>query len=606
MKNIVRRGDRGRAVDHPTTPLDWARRIGAMVLAITVIAVLNVTVATAFRDTAGNPHAAAIDALAAEGVTLGCGDDNYCPDEQVTREQAAAFLYRAFAPSTTSQALRFVDIGQSAFQTEIDALSSAGITQGCETDQFCPQQKLTRGEMATLIARSVGLPTGAPDRFWDDDGSVHEWAINAIAHAGITNGCSETKFCPNKRISRDEVATLLAKALDLEFQEPVVSDDPVTPTSTLPGETTTTIAGATTTTAPVTPTTAPSGDVYVRPGDSLGSLIGANPEGTVFVLAAGQHYVNNVSPKTNQRFIGEGGAIVTGNNTAKQGFNGSANGVVIDNLIFENYASDVGQSVIGGTGQRWTVQNSEIRNNRTSGLQFHTGWIVRNNYIHHNRQLGIKGYGNGALVEGNEIAFNNQNSEHDWAWEAGGSKFIRTTDLTLRNNYVHDNHGPGLWADYMNFGTVYEGNLVEDNFGPGIFHEVSGSATIRNNTLRRNADEFYFGGILVSASRDVVVSGNLLEGNDGGIVALQDNRGTDDNGVPLIVDNLTVVDNRVSFTSGVNGVWSNVGSAPYSRNITFDRNTYTVSGARPFQWNSTSVTWTEWRSFGHDLAGSIN
>src|SRR5690606_3674612 len=124
---------------------------------------------------------------------------------------------------------------------------------------------------------------------------------------------------------------------------------------------------------------------------------------------------------------------------------------------------------------------------------------------HHQSQLGIGGIGDDVLVEDNEIAFNNYEAEYSWGWEAGGTKFVRTNRLIVRNNHVHSNHGPGLWTDIENDRVLIEGNLVEDNVGPGIFHEISYRAVIRDNEVYRNGvglPNSYSGaaGILISAS----------------------------------------------------------------------------------------------------------
>ncbi len=123
-----------------------------------------------------------------------------------------------------------------------------------------------------------------------------------------------------------------------------------------------------------------------------------------------------------------------------------------------------------------------MRNNHGPGITFNSNWIVRNNYIHKNGQLGIGGSGENILVEANEISENNQ-AGFDTGWEAGGSKFAYTTNLTVRNNYVHDNLGPGLWTDIDNINTIYEENIVTYNNNAGIKHEISFDVIIRNNFL---------------------------------------------------------------------------------------------------------------------------
>lgn len=154
--------------------------------------------------------------LVEEGVTAGCNapfGDRFCPDDPVTRGQMASFLVRALdlAPSDTDW---FSDDDGSTHESNIDAVAAAGITLGCATDVFCPDAPVTRGQMASFITRALGLTDGADaDTFSDDDGSVHEQNIDRLASAGITNGCTTTTFCPADPIIRAHMAAFLYRAL---------------------------------------------------------------------------------------------------------------------------------------------------------------------------------------------------------------------------------------------------------------------------------------------------------------------------------------------------------------------------------------------------------
>ena len=103
------------------------------------------------------PH---VERLAELGVTGGCAAEprRYCPDEPVTRGQMAALLARAFELGDGPPA-GFADTGGHHFESEIDKLAAAGITRGCATDprRYCPDEAVTRGQMATFIARALGL-----------------------------------------------------------------------------------------------------------------------------------------------------------------------------------------------------------------------------------------------------------------------------------------------------------------------------------------------------------------------------------------------------------------------------------------------------------------
>jgi len=100
----------------------------------------------------------------------------------------------------------------------IEAIRSAGITQGCNppiNDFFCPERTLTRGEMATVFVRALDLPRSSANLFTDTSESVHVNSINALAEAGITKGCNppeNTEFCPNRQVTRGEMAAFIARA----------------------------------------------------------------------------------------------------------------------------------------------------------------------------------------------------------------------------------------------------------------------------------------------------------------------------------------------------------------------------------------------------------
>jgi hypothetical protein len=159
-----------------------------------------------------------IEWLVAAGITQGCDAANhlYCPAAAVTRGQMAAFLTRALG-LTSSTSHSFTDVAGSIFESDIAAVAEAGITQGCNADgtRYCPADSVTRGEMAAFLVRALQLGTGAANTFVDDDGSIFEAEIAAVAAAGITLGCTAdgTRFCPTDPVTRGQMAAFLRRAL---------------------------------------------------------------------------------------------------------------------------------------------------------------------------------------------------------------------------------------------------------------------------------------------------------------------------------------------------------------------------------------------------------
>lgn len=175
-----------------------------------------------FTDDDGNFHEGAIEAIASEEITLGCNPpfgDRYCPAGTVTRGAMAAFLNRALSLTGSPQDF-FSDDDGSPFEADINAIAAAGITTGCRPGEYCPDRLLRRDEMAAFLNRAFGLAGSSQDFFSDDNGSPFEADINAIAAAGITTGCRSDEFCPGGAMRRDEMASFLARGLGLALMSP--------------------------------------------------------------------------------------------------------------------------------------------------------------------------------------------------------------------------------------------------------------------------------------------------------------------------------------------------------------------------------------------------
>ena len=148
-------------------------------------------------------------------------NDHFCLEQPVTRGEMAAFLDRGLGLPGTGTDF-FTDDDSSVFATEINAVAAAGIVRGCnppDNTEYCPTRSITRAEMATMLSRAFGFPPVTEDWFADDGGSVHQSAINTIAAAGVTKGCNppdNDRFCPDEAVTRAQMASFLVRALDLD------------------------------------------------------------------------------------------------------------------------------------------------------------------------------------------------------------------------------------------------------------------------------------------------------------------------------------------------------------------------------------------------------
>ena len=86
----------------------------------------------------------------------------------------------------------------SPFKPDIEWVYTEGITSGCTATAYCPDGYVTREQMASFLARALKLTGSAPDAFTDDEQSIHEPNINLVAKAGIATGCAPGKYCPDR------------------------------------------------------------------------------------------------------------------------------------------------------------------------------------------------------------------------------------------------------------------------------------------------------------------------------------------------------------------------------------------------------------------------
>jgi hypothetical protein len=164
-----------------------------------------------FVDIGSSGFKAEIGWLVESKVTAGCSWNKFCPGASVTREQMASFLRRVTGIPAQASGW-FTDIGSSMHRGDINGIAVAKVAAGCTDSRYCPMTEVTRGQMASFLMRTLRLPAATRDYFADDNGTMHEGAINALAGAGVTGGCSTGRFCPNSAVTREQMAGFLYRA----------------------------------------------------------------------------------------------------------------------------------------------------------------------------------------------------------------------------------------------------------------------------------------------------------------------------------------------------------------------------------------------------------
>lgn len=152
------------------------------------------------------------------GVGAGLGGH---PARRTASRQLATVLDGSLdlAPTETDH---FADDDSSVHEDAIDRVAAAGIAQGVAEGQFGPEQRVTRGEVAAMVAEAFDVPAG-DTAYFGDLGEVHATQIRAVANAGVAAGCADGRFCPTAEVRRGEMALLVARAMGL-----VDTADPIT------------------------------------------------------------------------------------------------------------------------------------------------------------------------------------------------------------------------------------------------------------------------------------------------------------------------------------------------------------------------------------------
>jgi Right handed beta helix region len=326
---------------------------------------------------------------------------------------------------------------------------------------------------------------------------------------------------------------------------------------------------------------------------------------TVYYMLPGTH-VGAIQADENDAFVGgywngqgaalsgdysSGGQAIDSNSTI-----GDQTGVTIEYLMIEKYTPNPDAAAINQEANSdWDIQYNTITLNVPgAGVILGSGNRLRDNCMTLNGQYGFQstststGFAENALtggpygitVSGNEISFNDtcdfsgllNNEAIGWTnynpvpieyrnhkcgkvvgdGNQGGFKLWETNGVTIADNYIHDNWGPGGWADTNNVNTTWLGNVITNNEGEGIIEEISYNFGIIDNYLADNdwidglnnprfpqaaiyisesGSDTTFGGVPACAggacagqpayTQESVIRGNELVNNGGGIFLWQ-------------------------------------------------------------------------------------
>ena len=285
------------------------------------------------------------------------------------------------------------------------------------------------------------------------------------------------------------------------------------------------------------PASAPARAVTVPAGNNA-SLFGDQlPASTTYYFAAGTHYLGSgeyaqINPGRNDTFIGAPGAIISGDDPGSSGYeqndfafvgNGTGiTGVTIEYLTIENFSPPGSQGAVNtNSDDNWTITHSTIKGNVPgAAMMVGSGNTIEHNCLTGNGQYAFNAYQNpgdpqeskvtggpqNIVLSDNEISYNDTCNweafskfpvrtpagcagagQFDGCGCSGGGKFWQAQNVTVRDNYVHDNYSVGIWADTNNDGFDIGGNYFSANYAEALIYEISYNALIKGNTFTDNA-----------------------------------------------------------------------------------------------------------------------
>jgi hypothetical protein len=347
----------------------------------------------------------------------------------------------------------------------------------------------------------------------------------------------------------------------------------------------------------------------VTPRDDLAAVVENGASGERFCLVGGRYRVTrSIKPKERQAIVAEsrGGALIDGQGTATDVIASPEARVTIDGVRVTGARYD-GIRLSGADSA--VVEVESFRNGRRGlTLNGERSRVVGGHY-HHNAVYGVGSVrGVDQVWAGVEVSHNRLGRPCDGA--SGGSKFVQTERLQLRESHFHHNNCNGIWLDINNEDSLVQSNTSSHNQGNGIVCEISYGCLIFDNEVRRNG----FAGILVRGSPDVEIAGNVVvanqtsDGGNGDLVLYGVDR-TDfpsPRGPHLTrrnrVHHNTVVSTTRTPKIGVIDAGDPDPRALFDRQSNvFQGNNYDVPscGAALFKWTR-SLSWSGWRSIPQD------
>lgn len=174
-----------------------------------------------------------ISEMVKKGIIKGYHDGTFKPNDKISRQHAAVLINRVVDLPKVQPMKTFNDIPKThPYYNEIQNLQMAGLIQADSKGNFNPNQPLTRGEMAKIIAVAFNLDIGDKDfEFSDVEGTHYELDVLKLYSNGITNGYEDGTFKPEESLSRMHYAVFMYRAMNVKNKndkDESIVEEPIT------------------------------------------------------------------------------------------------------------------------------------------------------------------------------------------------------------------------------------------------------------------------------------------------------------------------------------------------------------------------------------------
>jgi hypothetical protein len=176
---------------------------------------------TSFTDVPSTHFAfTAIEKLKARGIVNGCTATTFCPNSKLTRGEMATMFARLLSGDVSYDGVSAYTDVPSAIRADVREAVARDVMESCSTGGFCHAGSVTRASMAVYAVRATGMGNLDVSRATFSDVSTSYWASGAVERLyqrQVVSGCrtAPLAYCPADDVTRAEAAVILVKAFNL-------------------------------------------------------------------------------------------------------------------------------------------------------------------------------------------------------------------------------------------------------------------------------------------------------------------------------------------------------------------------------------------------------